>query len=83
MDEELLAELAKTHDAVITLEEHVFQGGYGQAVSAFYMRNGYRDIQVRNMAIEDTFVEHGKVSELRKIMKIDAEHVVNTVKELL
>lgn len=83
LDEELLGELGKTHSAVITLEEHVYQGGYGQAVSAFYMRKGMTEVKVRNLAIEDSFVEHGKVAELRKMLGIDSDSVVKAVKEYL
>lgn len=83
LDEELLRNLAEKHTAVITLEEHVFQGGYGQAVSSFYMRNGIVNVQVRNLAIEDIFVEHGKVCELRKMLGIDTESVCRVIKEYL
>ena len=83
LDENMLRELAGDHQTIITLEENVYQGGFGQAVSAFYMREGITDICVKNIAIEDTFVEHGKVEELRKLLKIDAEHVLQIVKESL
>lgn len=83
LDEVLLRNLAADYEAVITLEEHMFQGGYGQAVSAFYMRNGITEIKVRNLAIEDMFVEHGKVSELREMLGIDAKSVMRVVEEYL
>lgn len=83
LDEELLRDLAAKHKAVITLEEHMLQGGYGQAVSAFYMRSGITDIKVRNLAIEDMFVEHGKVSELREMLGIDTLSVMRVVEEYL
>lgn len=83
LDEELLRDLAANHKVVITLEEHMFQGGYGQAVSAFYMGSGITDIKVQNLAIEDMFVEHGKVSELRKMLGIDTQSVMRVVEEYL
>lgn len=83
LDEEMLRTIAKEHDIVVTLEEHVYQGGFGQAVSAFYMRNGIKDIDVKNIAIEDSFVEHGDVSSLRKILKIDAKSVEKVIEEAL
>lgn len=83
LDEEMLRELAKEHETIITVEEQVFQGGFGQAVSAFYMRNHITNLTVKNIAIEDTFVEHGKVGELRKLLKMDAESIVKMVEESL
>lgn len=83
LDEELLKRLAEEHTAVITLEEHIYQGGYGQAVSSFYMRNGIKAVKVRNLAIEDVFVEHGKVCELRSLLGIDTESVCHVIEEYL
>ena len=79
IDEDMIDQLAKRHHTIITLEEHVLQGGYGQAVSAYCMRHRMTDVQVNNIAIEDMFVEHGKVDELRKRLQIDADHVMKIV----
>lgn len=79
LDEELLKELAEKHQFIFTLEEHVYQGGYGQAVSSFYMKNHLENIQVENIAIDNMFVEHGAVNDLRKILKIDCESVVEKI----
>jgi 1-deoxy-D-xylulose-5-phosphate synthase len=65
---------------VVTLEEQVYNGSYGQAVAAYYMRNGYRNLMVDSIAIEDCFVEHGMVEDLRKLLHIDTESVVNRMK---
>ena len=82
-DEDMLKDLAAHHHTVITVEEQAFEGGFGQAVSAFYMRNNITDIAVKNIAIEDTFVEHGKVEDLRRILKLDAGSIVKAVEEYL
>ncbi len=81
LDEALLLDIAKKHCVVITLEEHVFQSGYGQAVSAFYMNSGVKDVEVINFAIDDIFVEHGSVSALREKLGIDAMSVVKAIEE--
>ena len=79
LDEELLTDLAKNYHTVITLEEHVLQGGFGQAVSAFYMNSGVKDIDVMNFAIDDSFVEHGSVNALREKLGIDADSIVKAI----
>lgn len=82
LDEEMLKKLAGEHEIIVTLEEHVLTGGYGQAVSAYYMQNRYRN-RVRNLAIPDCFVEHGQVDELRAKYGLDASGVVQAVLEEL
>ena len=82
LDEEMLKAIADEHEIIITLEEHVLSGGYGQAVSAFYMNNGYSDKRVINISIPDTFVEHGSVKELRRMLGIDKDGVLEVIDEL-
>ena len=81
LDEEMLSGLAHDHGVIITLEEHVYQGGYGQEVSAFYMKGGY-DIKVINISIPDSFVEHGSVKELRRMLGIDKDGILEVIDEL-
>lgn len=81
LDEEMLEILAKQHKIIVTVEEHVFQGGYGQAVAAFYMNSGRKDVEVINLAIEDQFVEHGSIPALREKLGIDAESIVKTIED--
>ncbi|MGN0438816.1 MAG: 1-deoxy-D-xylulose-5-phosphate synthase [Lachnospiraceae bacterium] len=80
-DKELIDELAGSHDGIITVEEHVYQGGYGQMVAAYLMESGYHT-KVKHIAIQDRFVEHGTVKQLRKMLGIDHEMIYQTVKEL-
>ncbi len=79
LDELMLQELAKEHRTIMTLEEHVFQGGFGQAVSAFYMKCGLKDVDVVNFAIDDSFVEHGSVTALREKLGLDTETIVKAI----
>lgn len=83
LDEEMLNVLARKHAAVVTLEEQVYNGSYGQAVAAYYMRTGHKELTVRNIAIDDQFVEHGQVGDLRRLLHIDAESVVSVVEDLI
>lgn len=83
LDEEMLKLLAAEHEVVITVEEEQFLGGYGEAVSAFYMKNGITDVKVRNLAVEDVFVEHGLVEELRRLLGIDSAGIERVVEEYI
>lgn len=83
LDEELLLELAGGHDLIVTLEEDIYQGGFGQMVAAFYMQRHITNIQVKNLAIYDTFVEHGAISDLRRMLGIDADNVERLIVQYL
>lgn len=82
VDEEMLDWLTKGHKAVVTLEEQIYNGSYGQAVAAYYMRSG-KSLTVKNIAIENMFVEHGAVEDLRKLLHMDAKSVASVVRDLL
>ena len=47
---------------IITLEENVLNGGFGQAVSQYY-QNLNNDVRVFSFGVKDEFIPHGKVSE--------------------
>ena len=82
MDKELLDQLAETYPLIVTLEEGILNGGYGSMVMQYLMQKGYRG-NIRNIGIEDQFVEHGSISELRSMLKIDGEHIAASMKQWL
>ena len=81
MDETLIANLAKEHHTIITLEDNVLQGGFGQMVSA-YLKGTDSECHVENLAIKDTFVEHGTIEELTQMLGIDKQAVVDLVSKV-
>lgn len=78
LDTEILHEVGKKFKRVITIEDGVITGGLGSAVLEFMSVNGYTP-QVVRLGISDQFVEHGTVSELHKIIGIDAESIAKTI----
>ncbi len=78
LDEEYLKEAAARFAAIVTLEENVLAGGFGEAVCRVLRNMGYTGI-VENVAIEDTFVEHGSVKELKHMLGLDADGVTKRV----
>src|SRR5699024_10515232 len=79
MDKGLLDQLAETYPLIVTLEEGILNGGYGSMVMQYLMQKGYKG-NIRNIGIEDQFVEHGSISELRSMLKIDGEHIAASMK---
>ena len=78
LDEEMLVEAAKSHTLLVTLEENVAKGGFGEHVAAALQK---RNLQVKQLsiAIPDCYVEHGSVSLLLKELGLDAESVTERI----
>ncbi len=81
LDEELLHEVFKKFNKVITVEDGSIMGGVGSAVLEFMADHGYEAKLVR-LGIPDEIVEHGEQAELWKICGYDALSIVTQVKKL-
>lgn len=77
-DSDLVDELAGTHKIICTVEENVYQGGYGQAVLSYIAKCGY-GVTCVPVAIEDRFVEHGSIPELRRMLKINGANIAERI----
>ena len=65
---------------VVTLEDNAIRGGFGESFTAEYADAGFGII---NIGIPDSFIGHGKVSELQADCGIDAASVVERIKQYL
>lgn len=54
IDEKLLGELSETHRIIVTLEDGILEGGFGQKISAFY---GNTEVRVLNYGLKKEFVD--------------------------
>ena len=75
IDEEAVREACKNHDLIVTMEENMACGGFGEKVLAYMNENGLENRFLR-IAIPDEFVEHGNVELLKRQIGIDAESLV-------
>ena len=78
IDEELIREACKTHGLIVTMEENVASGGFGDRVRAF-VDSLDAGIKVLGVAIPDEYVEHGNVELLKQETGIDAASVEEKV----
>lgn len=74
IDTDILDEVGKNFQKIVTIEDGVIKGGLGSAVLEYMADKGYKPEVVR-LGIPDKFIEHGTVAELRKIIGIDAESI--------
>ena len=74
LDEEILQEVLKKFQRVITIEDGVREGGFGSAVLEYLSDHQFKG-QVIRLGLPDQFVEHGKVQELYHIVGLDKESI--------
>lgn len=64
LDTEQLCHLLLSHQKLVTIEEHAVSAGMGAIINHFLISQGYQQVQVLNLGIPETFVEHGSNAEL-------------------
>ena len=74
LDENLLQDIGREFNKIITIEDGVRNGGMGSAVMEWMADHGFRP-QIVRMGLPDAFVEHGSVAQLRKLVGLDADSI--------
>jgi 1-deoxy-D-xylulose-5-phosphate synthase len=78
LDTELLESIADEHDLIITIEENVLTGGYGQQVLD-YVSKARLPVRVHMVGIPDEYVEHGNVDILRAEIGLETNAIVKQI----
>ena len=81
LDTALLDLLAEDHSLIVTVEENVQNGGFGQHVCS-YMEEHHPGVQVLPVAILDRFIPHGGVDSLRAQIGLDASGIADRIKNI-
>ncbi len=83
LDTELLDRLAASHRLLVTMEENVLSGGFGEHAAHYLQteRGPEHLPKILNIAIKDVYVEHGNVELLRQELGIDADSVTGRIIE--
>jgi 1-deoxy-D-xylulose-5-phosphate synthase len=82
LDEELTADLARTHALVVTLEEHALMGGAGSAVAESLAAHAI-STQVLRLGLPDRFIDHGEHAQLLSLLGLDARGIVASIRTRL
>jgi 1-deoxy-D-xylulose-5-phosphate synthase len=83
LDRELICALAKKIPRIITIEEHVCQGGFGSAVLECLNDEGITGVRVKRIGLPDIFIEHGPQKLLRAKYGINAPAIVRAAEKLM
>jgi 1-deoxy-D-xylulose-5-phosphate synthase len=89
LDRELITREAAGVPLVVTLEESVVSGGFGSAVLEAIEEARLHDERLRETHVQivgipaDRFVDHGSVSDLRRLLRLDSEGIAEQIRERL
>lgn len=79
IDKQLIIETAKSHDLIVSAEEHNIYGGLGSAIAEVVVKN--HPTKMAMVGVKDTFGESGKPAELLKKYGLTADEIVKAVLE--
>jgi 1-deoxy-D-xylulose-5-phosphate synthase len=82
MDESYLQSMKQRFNTVITIEEGVVTGGFGDGVSAWLLENSFQG-NIRRLGLPDEFVQHGPRERILKDLGLDDKGIVNTINSLI
>ncbi len=80
LDFKMLDSVAARFHKIVTLEENNLPGGFGSAVAEYFIYKNYKN-DLQFIGIPDKFVDHGTQEELHKLLGIDPDGIVETVKQ--
>ena len=78
LDGKLLTEIGSKFKEIVTVEDGARNGGFGSAVTEWLQDHGYQ-AKVKRIGMPDHFVEHGTIAQLREIIGMDNETIVDTI----
>ena len=79
IDTEVLDSLKENHKLIITLEDGILDGGFGQKVASYL---GDSNVQVKNYGLKKKFYDRYNPEELLKDEKMDLDSVVDYIKNI-
>jgi 1-deoxy-D-xylulose-5-phosphate synthase len=80
LDAELVLELARTHDALVTVEEGCLPGGAGSAVAECLAAAGVL-VPLLSLGLPDVFTDHGDPAKLMSLLGLDAAGIENSIRQ--
>ena len=75
LDLEAVKSIINEHDHIVTIEDGVIKGGFGEQISAILATNNLNK-SIIHLGVPDSFVEHGTVFELQQLCKIDVINLI-------
>jgi 1-deoxy-D-xylulose-5-phosphate synthase len=83
IDEEILKGILDNHKLIVTVEEGSRIGGFGQYIGGYLTEHNYQESILKNIALPDKFIEHGKRTELLEDAGLTVGGIASTVLDLI
>jgi 1-deoxy-D-xylulose-5-phosphate synthase len=83
IDRDLILQLARKTRRLVTVEEHVLQGGFGSAVLEVLEEEGLFGVEVKRIGLPDLFIEHGSVRLLRERFGFTTETLLRDIQSFM
>lgn len=80
IDNELLENLKENHEIVLTLEDGILDGGFGEKIARYY---GTSNMKVKNYGIKKSFPDRYNVQDLLKENGITNEQILEDIKKMM
>ncbi len=80
IDAALVAQMAATHDLIVTVEEHQIMGGAGSAVLEVLAKT---DTRALLLGLPDRFIDHGDSAKLLSAAGLDAEGIAKSIRAVI
>ena len=78
LDTECLDRLSRDNQWIVTMEENVLKGGFGEACGDYLLAK-HEDVRLIHVGVPDVYVEHGGVDQLKKTLHMDADSIVERI----
>lgn len=76
LDQELLEKLKENHDRIITLEDGILDGGFGEKIARYY---GPSDMKVYNYGLKKEFIDRYNVEEVLRDNRLTVSQILEDV----
>ena len=78
LDTECLDRLSENHQWIVTMEENVLKGGFGEACGDYILKKN-ENMRLIHVGVPDVYVEHGSVDQLKKTLHMDADSITERI----
>lgn len=79
LDTELFDELKVNHSVIVSLEDSILDGGYGQKIASYY---GDSDVKVLNFGLKKEFLDGYNATQQLELYGISTENIINQIKKI-
>jgi 1-deoxy-D-xylulose-5-phosphate synthase len=83
LDRELIVQTACRVPYLLTIEDHVLEGGFGSAVVELLADEEVNGVHIKRLGIPDRFIPHGTQDELKKLCGLDQQAIFHAAVQMI